>query len=70
MVPISVSRSLIGGLVGAAIAKGGFQSLVVSGITNVVLFIFLSPVIGLFVALFLMVAVSWIFRRWAVQQVD
>lgn len=68
--PISVSHSLIGGLVGAAIVKAGFEALIVGGITKVVLFIFLSPIIGLFVAFLLMVAVSWMFRRWAVQKVD
>lgn len=68
--PISVSHSLIGGLVGAAIVKTGFEALIVGGITKVVLFIFLSPIIGLFVAFLLMVAVSWMFRRWAVQKVD
>jgi PiT family inorganic phosphate transporter len=68
--PISVSHSLIGGLVGSAVAKAGFQTLLVSGITKVVIFIFLSPVIGLCVALALMVGVSWGFRRWAVQRVD
>jgi PiT family inorganic phosphate transporter len=68
--PISVSHSLIGGLVGAALAKEGVHALVISGIMKVVLFIFLSPIIGLIVAFFLMVAVSWIFRGWAVQRVD
>ena len=68
--PISVSHSLIGGLAGAALAKAGVEALILSGIWKIVLFIFLSPVIGLFVALVLMIAVTWIFRNWAVQRVD
>lgn len=68
--PISVSHSLIGGLVGAAIAKAGLQALIASGISKVVLFIFLSPLIGLGAALLLMIAVTWVFRGWAVQKVD
>ncbi|HEY4612919.1 MAG TPA: inorganic phosphate transporter [Bacteroidota bacterium] len=68
--PISVSHSLIGGLAGAALAKAGIQALILSGIWKVALFILLSPVIGLGMALVLMIAVSWIFRRWAVQKVD
>jgi len=68
--PISVSHSLIGGLAGAALAKAGVEALILSGIWKIVLFIFLSPVIGLFVALALMIAVTWIFRNWAVQRVD
>ncbi|HEY5614830.1 MAG TPA: inorganic phosphate transporter, partial [Bacteroidota bacterium] len=47
--PISVSHSLIGGLAGAALAKAGVEALILSGIWKIVLFIFLSPVIGLFV---------------------
>ncbi len=46
--PISVSHSLIGGLAGAAIAKEGVEALILSGIYKVVIFIFLSPVGGLF----------------------
>ena len=42
--PISVSHSLIGGLAGAGLVKGGIDALVVSGIAKVVVFIFLSPV--------------------------
>ncbi|HEX9829796.1 MAG TPA: anion permease [Bacteroidota bacterium] len=68
--PISVSHSLIGGLAGAALAKAGVEALILSGIWKIVLFIFLSPVIGLFIALALMIVVTWIFRNWAVQRVD
>lgn len=68
--PISVSHSLIGGLAGAAIAKSGMQALIMGGIWKVVLFIFLSPIIGLGAAFILMIVVTWMFRRWAVQKVD
>lgn len=61
--PISVSHSLIGGLIGAAIVKSGISSLNASGITKVALFIFLSPTVGLLASFLLMVGVTWIFRR-------
>ena len=68
--PISVSHSLIGGLAGAALVKAGYQALIMSGIWKVVLFIFLSPVIGLAMSFILMVGVTWIFRNWSVRGVD
>lgn len=68
--PISVSHSLIGGLAGAAIVKVGMSSLIMGGIYKVILFIFLSPIVGLIVAFFLMIGVSWIFRAWAPRRVD
>ncbi len=68
--PISVSHALIGGLAGAAIAKAGVAALVMVGITKVVIFIFLSPLIGLAIAFFLMIGVTWFFRGWAVRRVD
>ncbi|MFQ5896070.1 MAG: anion permease [Nitrospinota bacterium] len=69
-VPISVSHSLIGGMVGSALAKAGPGSLVVAGVTKVVIFIALAPLIGLFLGFIHMVAVGWLFRRWAPGRVD
>lgn len=68
--PISVSHSLIGGLVGAGVVKAGLGSLVMSGISKVVLFIFLAPLLGLMFGFILMVAVHWLFRRWTSTRVD
>ena len=45
--PSSSSHALIGGLIGAGIAKGGIGTLVWSGIIKTTAFIFLSPTIGL-----------------------
>ncbi|MCJ7486926.1 MAG: inorganic phosphate transporter, partial [Candidatus Aminicenantes bacterium] len=44
--PISVSHALIGGLVGSGIAKAGFKALITPGLTKILLFIVLSPIIG------------------------
>jgi PiT family inorganic phosphate transporter len=68
--PSSSSHALIGGLIGAAVAKVGFGSLVASGIGMTVLFIFLSPVMGFVLGGLLLVAVSWIFRRSSPARID
>ena len=68
--PISVSHALIGGLVGSGIAKAGFDALVSTGIIKVIIFIFLSPIIGFVLGLFLMIVVNWIFRRYSNQKVE
>lgn len=44
--PISMSHTLIGGFMGAGIAAGGFQVLIMSGITKVLVFIVLAPIFG------------------------
>jgi inorganic phosphate transporter, PiT family len=68
--PSSSSHALIGGLMGAAVAKVGFSSLVASGIGMTVLFIFLSPLMGFVLGGLLLVAVSWIFRRVSPSRID
>jgi PiT family inorganic phosphate transporter len=68
--PSSSTHALLGGFAGAAIAKAGFGSVILSGWTVVVLFIVLSPVLGLVLGYALMVAVYWIFRRTPPGKVD
>jgi inorganic phosphate transporter, PiT family len=68
--PISVSHALIGGMAGAAVIKAGTGALVASGLTKVLLFIVLSPLIGLVLGFVFMVAVYWIFRRSSPRRVD
>jgi PiT family inorganic phosphate transporter len=58
-IPSSSSHALIGGLVGAGIAKAGFGAVIWSGLGTVALFIVLSPLIGLGLAGLLMIAASW-----------
>jgi PiT family inorganic phosphate transporter len=58
-IPSSSSHALIGGLVGAGIAKAGFGAVIWSGLGTVALFIVLSPMIGLCLAGVLMIASSW-----------
>jgi PiT family inorganic phosphate transporter len=62
-IPSSSSHALIGGLVGAGLAKAGIHAVVWSGVGKTVAAIFLSPGLGLILALLLMLAVSWMFVR-------
>ncbi|MFA6128332.1 MAG: inorganic phosphate transporter [Bacteroidales bacterium] len=68
--PISVSHSLIGGLIGPALLIGGTKVLISSGIIKVALFIFLSPIIGFFLGYLIMVATMWLFRKRSPRKVD
>ncbi len=61
--PTSSSHALIGGYAGAAIAKAGFVGLVGGKWLTTISFIVLSPLIGMFLAHVLMLAVEWGFRR-------
>ena len=62
-IPSSSSHALIGGLVGAGLAKTGGSAIVFSGLFKTVLAIFMSPMIGFLLALFLVLVVSWLFVR-------
>ncbi len=68
--PVSSSHALIGGLVGAAVVSAGTGVLLWTGIRRVLVFIVLSPVIGLTLGLVFMVAVSWIARDATPGRVD
>jgi inorganic phosphate transporter, PiT family len=69
--PVSSSHALIGGYAGAAVVKAGsFGVILLSGWTKTLLFIVLAPLIGLILGFFLMVAVTWIVRRWRPSRVD
>ena len=69
-IPSSSSHALIGGIVGAVIAKVGTGGLVASGVFKTVLFIFVSPVLGFLLGSLMMVVVAWVCRRAAPSKVD
>ncbi len=69
-IPSSSSHALIGGIVGATLAKAGFGPLVASGVLKTVAFIFVSPLLGFVFGSLLMVAVAWICRRTTPMNVD
>lgn len=68
--PTSSSHALIGGYGGAAVAYAGFKALILPGWVMPVLFLVLSPVIGMILAMILTIITSWIVRRQRPQKVD
>src|SRR3569832_1634544 len=69
-IPSSSSHALIGGIVGAVMAKAGASHLVAAGIWKTVLFIFVSPVLGFLLGSLMIVIVSHVFRRSTPARVD
>jgi PiT family inorganic phosphate transporter len=69
-IPSSSSHALIGGIVGATMAKAGTAPLVASGVLKTVAFIFISPFLGFLLGSLLMVAVAWLCRRTSPLRVD
>jgi PiT family inorganic phosphate transporter len=68
--PTSSSHALIGGYAGAAVAKAGFGAIIPSGWILTILFIFLSPLIGMTLGFGLMIAILWLFRWTPPSRVD
>ena len=69
-IPSSSSHALIGGIVGAVIAKAGVDALIGAGVWKTVAFILVSPLLGFALASLLMVAVAQLFRRTSPLYVD
>lgn len=69
-IPSSSSHALIGGIVGAVIAKSGAGALVAGGIWKTVIFIFVSPTLGFILGSLMMVLVSNVFRNARPSKVD
>ena len=68
--PTSSSHALIGGYAGSAVTKGGFEVIIASGWTKTLMFIVLSPVIGMILGLIFMISLQWLFRGTAPSRVD
>src|SRR5437016_14536820 len=69
-IPSSSSHALIGGLVGAAVAKVGIKGIVWDGLITTSAAIVLSPVSGFILAMLLFLTVSWLFARYTPYAVD
>ena len=69
-IPSSSSHALIGGIVGAVIAKAGASALIATGIFRIVAFIFVSPLLGFLLGSLMMVLVAWVCRRSTPSQTD
>jgi PiT family inorganic phosphate transporter len=68
--PTSSSHALMGGYGGAAVAHAGMSALILGGWTKPILFLFLSPVIGMFLGYATSIGTSWIVRKMRPQKVD
>jgi PiT family inorganic phosphate transporter len=69
-IPVSVTHSLIGGLLGAGIVASGFKIILLHGMKKIVLAMFLSPIFGFLGGLLLIVAVSWFFKNSSFRRVN
>jgi inorganic phosphate transporter, PiT family len=61
--PSSSSHTLVGGLVGSAIASSGFGSVITLGVLKIIAFIVIAPLIGMLFSHFLSSTIMWLFRR-------
>ncbi len=61
-IPSSSSHALVGGVIGAGVAHAGFGAIQWGGLNKTLLFIVLSPLIGMAVSMFVMLVSSWLFR--------
>ncbi len=68
--PTSSSHALMGGYGGAAVAYAGFKALILQGWVKPILFIFLSPIVGMALAILLTTFTSWIVRQQRPLKVD
>ena len=69
-IPSSSSHALIGGIVGAVMAKAGAGALISAGIMKTVVFIFVSPLLGFLLGSLMMVLVANLFKRSRPSKVD
>lgn len=68
--PSSSSHTLVGGLVGAAVAKAGFGSVVVGGLVKIMAFIVIAPVLGMIISFIISAIVLWICRNFPPTKID
>jgi inorganic phosphate transporter, PiT family len=69
-IPSSSSHALIGGMIGAALAKAGTAPLLAPGILKTASFIFISPLLGMALGALIMLSLSWICFRQTPRRVD
>lgn len=68
--PSSSSHTLVGGLIGATVIKAGFGAVVFSGVFKIVLFIFISPIVGMVLSYIISLLVLNIFKKFPATKVD
>jgi len=68
--PSSSSHTLVGGLVGAAVASSGFGSVIGAGVLKIVAFIVIAPLLGMVMSYIISTIVLIIFRNFTPRKVD
>ncbi len=68
--PSSSSHTLVGGLVGAAIASSGFDSVIYSGLIKIGIFIVIAPIIGMIMGFIISIIVLHLFKNFSPYSVD
>jgi PiT family inorganic phosphate transporter len=69
-IPVSSSHALVGGYGGAAVLKLGFGSLILSGWYKIIIFIFIAPMLGMFLGLIIMIITTHIVKNKKPVKVD
>ena len=69
-IPSSSSHALVGGLAGAVVAHAGLGALHTTKLKEVATFLVVSPVVGFFIAMVLIIGILWIVRRMAGHRVN
>lgn len=68
--PSSSSHTLVGGLVGSAVASSGWSSVIYAGVIKIVIFIVIAPLLGMIISFFISAAVIWLSRNQSPGGVD
>jgi len=68
--PSSSSHTLVGGLIGAAVAHSGISSIVFAGVIKIILFIFIAPLLGMVMSFIISSIVVYLFRNFTPSNVD
>jgi PiT family inorganic phosphate transporter len=68
--PSSSSHTLVGGLVGAAVAKAGFGSVIMGGLMKIIAFILIAPVLGMVISFAISAIVIWICHNYPPTKID
>jgi PiT family inorganic phosphate transporter len=69
-IPSSSSHTLVGGLVGAAVASSGFGSVIMAGVIKIVIFIFIAPILGMIMSFLISAIVIYLARNHSPLAVD
>ena len=68
--PSSSSHTIVGGLIGGAVASSGFGAVIAGGVIKIIAFIFIAPLMGMILSYAISSFIMWIFRKVAPANID